>query len=118
MRTLLLQNGDLVFSKGALQMVEGPEEVAQSCRIILGTRRGEWFLNPDFGLDFDVFLGKSPVRDQMEDELRAALAQEPRIRSVDDITITADTRARTLLLTFTATAVDGETITEEVTIGA
>lgn len=118
MRTLLLRNGDLVFERGALEMVEGPKEVVQSCRIILGTRKGEWFLNPDFGLTFDVFLGKSPNQDRMEDELRAALAQEPRIRTVDEITITEDRSARTLSVTFTATGVDGGTISEEVTIGA
>lgn len=118
MRSLRLQDGDLVFSAGALQMVEGPEEIAQSCRIILGTNRGEWFLNPELGIPFEAFTGKAPVQERMIEELRAGLAQEPRIRSVEDIVITADTSARTLLVTFSATAEDGEIITEEVVIGA
>ncbi len=117
MKTLLLRDGDLVFAGGELQMVEGPEEVAQSCRVILGTRQGEWFLNPDMGIDFDVFLGKNPIREQMEDELRAGLDQELRIQSVEDITI--NKTDRTQIVSFTATAVDGQVISEEeVEIGA
>jgi len=118
MKTLLLQDGDLVFAGGEFRMVEGPEEVAQSCRVILGTRRGEWFLNPDMGIDFDLFNGKAPNPEEMQDELRAGLAQEPRIQTVEDITITANKTDRTQLVSFTATAVDGQVISEEVDIGA
>lgn len=118
MRTLLLRDGDLVFAAGELQMVAGAEEVAQSCRVILGTRRGEWFLNPELGIDFDAFNGKDPSLEVMEDELRAGLEQEPRIQTIDEITITVNKVDRTLLVSFTATAVDGQIVSEEVEIGA
>ncbi|CAH8249327.1 hypothetical protein WJ0W_006513 [Paenibacillus melissococcoides] len=38
--------GDLIFADGELQMVSGPEEIAQAARVVLGTNLDEWFLDP------------------------------------------------------------------------
>jgi phage baseplate assembly protein W len=118
MKTLKLADGDLVFERGTLQMIEGPEEIAQCCEIILGTNQGEWFLNPDMGIPFTAFTGKNLSQEQMIEELRAGLAQEPRIQTVEEILITADGKERTLTVSFVATAVDGAIIRKEVAINA
>lgn len=111
--------GDLVFSGGELEMIEGPEELAQCCRLGIGTNKREWFLNPDMGINFNLFLGKQVDKAQMRDELAAGLLQDSRIQSVENIEFTINPKSRTMLVTFTATGADGETIQAEgVEIGA
>lgn len=118
MQSLKLANGDLVIEGGELLMVEGPEELAQSVRLTLGTNKGEWFLDPDMGIDFAVFNAKQPSIEAMRDEIRAGLHQEPRIATVEEIDIMSDRVARTQLVTFVATATNGDTVTEGVEVNA
>ncbi|KAF6591043.1 DUF2634 domain-containing protein [Paenibacillus sp. EKM205P] len=112
--------GDLEFdSRGDLVMVEGDEELAQCCRVAIGTNEGEWFLNPEIGLAFRLFLGKLASEEEMRNELTRALLQEERIESVDDVTFSVDRAARLLTVTFKATGTSGEIIQQEgVTISA
>lgn len=105
--------GDIVLASGQLQMVAGPEEIAQSCRLILGVQKGEWFLNPELGIDHNKFLGKGVSRDEMQDEIRAGLLQEPRIQTVDTINFDFNRQLRQLIVSFTATGTNGEIITAE-----
>ncbi|ALA41371.1 DUF2634 domain-containing protein [Paenibacillus peoriae] len=116
----LTADGDLEFdSRGDLVMVEGDEELAQCCRVALGTNEGEWFLNPDIGLAFRLFLGKLASEEEIRNELTRALLQEERIESVDDVTFKVDRAARLLTVTFKATGTSGEIIQQEgVTISA
>lgn len=110
--------GDLVFSAGELALIEDREELAQCCRLGIGTNKNEWFLNPEMGINFNLFLGKVIDEAQMRDELTAGLLQESRIQSVENIEFTINRKSRTMLVTFTATGTDGETIQEGVEIGA
>ncbi|WP_223068475.1 DUF2634 domain-containing protein [Paenibacillus caui] len=106
--------GDIQF-----EMIEGQEELAQCCRIGLGTNKGEWFLNPDSGLDYSLFVGKELNEAQLHDELTRGLLQEERIQSVDAVDFTIDRKARKMLVRFEATAADGTAVTlEEVQIDA
>lgn len=116
----LTADGDLEFdSRGDLVMVEGDEELAQCCRVAIGTNEGEWFLNPEIGLAFRLFLGKLASEEEMRNELTRALLQEERIENVDDVTFTVDRAARLLTVTFKATGTSGEIIQQEgVTISA
>ncbi|KAF6618254.1 DUF2634 domain-containing protein [Paenibacillus sp. EKM102P] len=110
----LTTDGDLEFdSSGNLVMIEGDEELAQCCRIAIGTNAGEWFLNPDIGLAFRLFLGKLASEEEMRNELTRALLQEERIESVDDVTFSVDRAARLLTVTFKATGTNGEIIQQE-----
>ncbi|MEK4520021.1 DUF2634 domain-containing protein [Paenibacillus sp. FSL H8-0122] len=105
--------GDIVIDAGQLQMMSGPLEIAQSCRLILGVQKGEWFLNPELGIDHKKFLGKGVSRDEMQDEIRAGLLQEPRIQTVDTIDFDFNRQLRQLVVSFTATGINGEIITVE-----
>lgn len=120
MQSLKLVNGDIQFDEhGELIMVDGDEELAQCCEIALGTNKGEWFLNPEMGIDFRLFLGKSPNEEVMRDELARGLLQEDRIESLDDATFDMNRTARIMTVSFTATGTNGETIRQEgVNIGA
>ncbi|MBW7452433.1 DUF2634 domain-containing protein [Paenibacillus sepulcri] len=118
MKSLKLVDGDLVFEDGQLLMVEGPEELAQSVQLILGTNKGEWFLNLELGINFDVFNAKQPDMEVMRDEIRAGLHQNPRIATVEEINIISDRTSRMQQVSFVATSVDGETVTEGVEVNA
>lgn len=115
MESLKLEaDGDISF-----EMISGEAELAQCCRILLGTNKGEWFLNPDSGIDYALLTGKDLNETQLHDELTASLLQEDRIRSVDDVSFSIDTQRRTLSASFSATGVDGGSVSlQEVLLGA
>ncbi|WP_312118188.1 contractile injection system sheath initiator [Brevibacillus reuszeri] len=119
MQSLKLVNGDIVFDEnGELIMIEGPEEIAQCAESVLGTNKGEWFLNLDLGIKFKAFLGKDLSEEEMREEIRKGLFQEERIQTVEEICFTADYKSRTMDIYFVATTINGDVITREVTIGA
>lgn len=114
MQSIRLIDGDFQFDDaGNIILIEGTEEVAQCCEITLGTRAGEWFLNPELGIDFDLFLGKSIHEEEARDELIRAILTDERIESVDDVTFEMDRPARTMTVSFVATSIDGEMVEAE-----
>ena len=118
MKDLKISNGDLVFEKGDLAIVEGEEELRQTVYIGMQTNQGEWFLNPEVGIRHAAFVGKKPNDEEMRAEIIRGVMQDERIQSVEDIRIERDTKSRKLTASFRATAASGESIEEEVTIGA
>jgi phage baseplate assembly protein W len=81
---------------GEVARTGGPEKVRQSIRLILGTRRGERALRPDFGagleeLQFEPLSATTAalVRHRVE---QALIAWEPRI-DVSEVTVTLTDRA-------------------------
>ncbi|MDF2657755.1 MAG: hypothetical protein K0Q94_546 [Paenibacillus sp.] len=113
-----LQDDDIAMDKGDFLIVEGPDELRQSVYIGMQTNQGEWFLNPDVGMDHSLFVGKSPNQEAMRAETVRAVMQEDRIRTVDEVQFAKDTKARKLMVSFKATAADGNTVEEEVDINA
>ena len=51
-------NGDVKIKNGEIQMVIGTELTRQTVQSVLGTNKGEWFINWDEGINFDNILGK------------------------------------------------------------
>lgn len=118
MWSLKLIDGDIAFDEnGDLLIVEGVEETAQSVELALGTNLGEWFLNPQMGIKFRAFLEKNLNEEEMREQIRQGIFQEPRIKTVDDIRFVVDWKARTLEVSFVATTVEGERIERVVNIG-
>lgn len=105
--------GDLVFSGGELQMVSGPEEIAQCCRMAIGTNKGEWFLDLDFGVDFSRILGKGVTDEDVRDELTEGMFQDPRVQTVDAVNVVFDRSARKFTADIKATGINGDVITVE-----
>ncbi|GED69383.1 DUF2634 domain-containing protein [Brevibacillus reuszeri] len=119
MLSLKLVNGDLAFDEdGELLTIEGPEEIAQCAAITLGTNKNEWFLNPQMGIRFMAFLDKKQSEEEMREEIRQGLFQEPRIKTVESIDFSIDRKKRELEVRFQATAIDGALINEVVTLHA
>ncbi|BFH11059.1 DUF2634 domain-containing protein [Paenibacillus melissococcoides] len=110
--------GDLIFADGELQMVSGPEEIAQAARVVLGTNLDEWFLDPDAGTSYDVLLQKQPNEEAIRETVYSALEQVEQIQKVDSIDIRFDKENRMLHIFFTATAVNGEKVESEVSLDA
>lgn len=117
MFSLLLQDGDIVVDGNDLQLVADVEEVAQCVEVVLGTNKEEWFLNLDLGIDYTNVLEKS-TNAQARNEIILGIAQEPRIETVDAVTILNDKGSRARSIKFEATSTDGEVIEREVTVNA
>lgn len=120
MKTLKFGSSGLEIVDAELQMISDHEEIAQSARIALSINKGEWFLNPDLGIDQSAFTGKNPSEAVMQDEIRSLLLEHVEdIQSVDEVIIEKDTVARTMAVSFKATAASGQMITDKaVTIDA
>ncbi|KOP82014.1 hypothetical protein AMS60_05660 [Bacillus sp. FJAT-21945] len=117
MKTLKLVKGDLEFKNGDLVMVEGDEELQQCIEIVLGTNKGEWFLNPELGIDFNKIREKSTDGD-IENEIIEGVSQEPRIETIESLEIKKNKTNRQAEITFNAVKTDGGTIDSEVIVNA
>ncbi|WP_336761724.1 DUF2634 domain-containing protein [Paenibacillus sp. USHLN196] len=114
MQSIQLIDGDFHFDDvGNIVVIEDTEEVAQCCAITLGTRAGEWFLNPELGIDFDLFLGKDFHEEAARDELIRALLTDVRIESVEDVTFDINRQERTMIVSFVAIGTNGEIVEQE-----
>lgn len=103
---------------GDFVMIGGMDELAQCCEDELGTNKGEWFLDPDKGIDFDKFNTKSPDNNEMTSEIRDSLLRTGRIDSVEDVTITQDKVNRTQRIEFVTTTTGGDRLATGVNVDA
>lgn len=110
MRTFKIKNGDLVIENGDLVMVEGEEEQMQSIERILTTNKGEWFLNTDFGLDYNRIQGKNKTEEEIKLAMVEALHQDSRVDEVDIVKVEIDRGNRDLKVSFRYTTVNDEVI--------
>lgn len=54
----LNDKGDVIIENGNIQMAHGAELTKQTIKTVLGTQKGEWFLNWNEGIDHNSILGK------------------------------------------------------------
>lgn len=118
MKTIKLDaTGDIALEKGDFLMVDGVEEIRQALYLSLATNKREWFLNPEFGLDFRAVTGK--VNDsQIRAAIIAAISQEERLELIEDLIINKDRQSRRLSVFFRVRIRSGETIEGEVLLSA
>jgi hypothetical protein len=110
MQSLKLVDGDILFENDELAMIEDKEELVQCCQTAIKTNLNEWFLNPQMGIDQKALTGKGLSDEAIIGHIRSVLAQEPRIKTVDEIKIDKDLKARTMTITFYATGQQGEEV--------
>ena len=55
---LMDESGDVVIENGVVQMAHGVDLTMQKIKCVLGTQKGEWFLNWDEGINHNNILGK------------------------------------------------------------
>jgi len=119
MKTFKIVNGDLVFDgQGNLVMVEGKEEIVQSIERILTTNKGEWFLNLEYGLDYQEIQGKGRDIEGIKLAITEAILQEERVSEVEKIDLSLD-KNRHLKINVTVRLQEGDTleISEVIDIG-
>ncbi|WP_333638219.1 DUF2634 domain-containing protein [Tissierella praeacuta] len=102
-------NGDLVIENGNLIMIEGNEELRQSIERILTTNKEEWFLDMNFGLDYQAIQGKGKSAETIKLAISEAIYQDSRIKNVDIKDVIID-RNRHLKIYGTATDVNDNVI--------
>lgn len=104
-------DGDLDLSGSELTLVEDAEAIAQEIRIGLKLFQGEWFLDQRVGMPYiQQILVKNPNLDVLQNLFVQAIESVPGVATVDDCALTLDNETRTLLVTFTATTDDGESV--------
>ena len=59
-----IKDGDLLIESGNIQMAHGTELTKQTIKTVLGTQKGEWFLNWEEGIDHNTLLGKKRYASQ------------------------------------------------------
>lgn len=60
----LNEQGDVLIKNGVIQMVHGTDLTTQTIKSVLGTQKGEWFLNRDEGINHNEILGKKGYASQ------------------------------------------------------
>lgn len=106
--------GDLCLKNGDIEMNDGAALLRQTARTLLGTNRGEWFLDEDEGLDFGLVLGKAVPEGRLRDEVQKEL-----LKLDENLVIHAfstEREGRKLGIRFTAAA-DGKSVPVDVAIG-
>lgn len=91
------------------------EYTAQLVKCRLLTFLGEWELDPNLGLPWVGVLDRSYDISAMKFAVRNTIQSTTGVKSVDSLSLRADTNTRLLTVSFTATSVYGQ-ISTEVTV--
>ena len=116
--TLLIdpETRDLVFdADGNFEKIFGADTTVQNVRHALVTWKAEFFADLVHGTDYERIVGTNQNEtdlNEIEDIIREAIFQEDDVARIDSLTASYD--GRSVTSEFTATLVNGETITSEV----
>lgn len=111
MKDIKIDNdGDMSISDYNIEMVNGTDEIIQQLKAIFSTNQGEWFMNEEYGLNYDNILQKKPNIDLIRDEIRNGLSQCSRVYSIDYVNVVFDKENRSLEIEFQATDIEGNNI--------
>ena len=117
--TLLIdpETRDLVFdAEGSFQKIYDEDTVVQNIRHALVTWKQEFFVDPEHGTDYERIMGTNQNEievEEIKEILREAIFQEPNVSRIDTMTVTYD--GRSISAEFSATLVNDEQISLEVT---
>lgn len=106
-------NGDIVIANGNIAMIEGNELTAQTLRTVMGTNKGEWFLNENEGIDRYQLLGKGITKDMQLMQCQDACSQVDENLNITEFNSGLDKPTRKASLTFKVQR-NGEAVAEYV----
>lgn len=109
----LTSDGDIQLTGGIIDMIDGDELTAQKCRTVLGTNKGEWFMNGNEGISFSSMLGKNITEDMQRSQIELGLRQVDDTFSLTEFSREFDNRTRRATIKFTATNKETVTVTGE-----
>ena len=99
------QNGNLRLDR----LVEGIEFITQSLWIRLGLFKGDWFMNNQAWVDYDLVLGHVPPKEQQfYAQMRAVILSTWGVNSILSFTPSLNTATRVLTVAFKVDTVEGE----------
>lgn len=107
------KDGDAIVENNKIKMVKGRELIRQTVQTVLGTNKGEWFLNIEEGIDFNNLLGKKKSDEIIRNEILQGLQQVDSSFVLDSFKCDFDRNGRTLTVSFKAKNSAGEEITDE-----
>ena len=108
MKDIKLNDGDI-----ELDYVTGANEVVQSGTIILSTRKGEFDLEPELGIDRSSLLGKKFSKELAVSDVYEALKQDERFTNITALA-SADYKDRSAKINLIATISGGKQVEMEV----
>lgn len=82
MKTFKLINGDLSIKNNNFELIDSNEDIVQGVERIISTRLGEWFLNQEFGLNYDNITQKNYDEDLVRLDFIEALSLDPRFEEL------------------------------------
>lgn len=107
-RTILLNDMfDFTFdpNRNTLTFVSGEDNVVQAIKLILKVMLGEIRTFPTFGIDIPQLLDKNISDDNIKHAISNAIIRDPRIKSIDQITL--ERINRTLNISMQVTSYSG-----------
>ncbi|WP_141717315.1 hypothetical protein [Nocardia altamirensis] len=120
-----LEHGDLVLTKGELELVTGLPNLAQALQIRvltpLGTDRYDTRYGFDYGAVFTAPVSAQEMRDLVRLNLVRTIGTDPRVQDIRDIEIVdagTDPRHRTWRVDVSITTSDGTPAVLTTTVGA
>lgn len=117
--TLLIdpETRDLVLDEdGHFQKIFDRDTTVQNVRHALLTWKAEFFADETHGTDYERILGVNQNdvdEEEIKEIMREAIFQEPDVSRIDSMSVSCE--CREVSVAFSATLVNGETITLEVT---
>jgi len=118
--TLLIdpETRDLVFDdEGSFQKIYAHDTMIQNVRHALITWKREFFSDPEHGTDYERIVGTNQNEidnEEIKEIIREAIFQEPNVSRIDELSVSYD--GRSVSAKFSATLIDGEQISLEVTV--
>ena len=106
-------NGDVMLENGKISIVSGTDLTVQTLKTVIGTNKGEWFMNDDEGIDFDSVIGKGITEDMQRAEIIDACGQVDQNLQLTEFSSETDKKTRAAILAFTAVNQSGEEIRVE-----
>lgn len=107
------ENGDVLIQNNQIQMINGDDLLRQTVKSVIGTNKGEWFLNEDEGITFENIKGKYIDEDIIKDEIEQGLSQIDESFSITEFSYEIDSNNRKLEISFSAVNDDGTVIDGE-----
>lgn len=107
-KTILLNDMfDFTFdpNRNTLALVSGEDNVVQAIKLILKVMLGEIRTFPTFGIDIPQLLDKNISDDNIKHAISNAIIRDPRIKSIDQITL--ERINRTLNISMQVTSYSG-----------
>lgn len=108
---------DLVFDgEGSFAKIYRTDTTVQNVRHALLTWKAEFFADEVHGTDYERIFGVNQNEtdgDEIKEIIREAIFQEPDVSRIDSLTVSCN--KRNILVSFSATLVDGESMVLEVT---